>query len=241
MAHGRRDPISRLQPLLQVVILAFALFCLGIAEDVFIPIALAMLLTFVLSPIVERLQRWHLPRVVAVVATVAFAFSVLGGLGWLLASQVSTLADDLPQYTHNLTGKIRQVRRAGKSNSLEKAQSTVKEVIGELQKDGDAPKQKPPLPVVVEKQPPTGLAGLRATLGPIADVLATAGLVVVLVIFMLIERQRLLERLIRLAGTGRVTLTTKILTDAAERIGRYLQMQSLINTASAPPLAPGSS
>src|SRR6267378_7403790 len=157
MAHGRRDPISRLQPLLQVVILAFALFCLGIAEDVFIPIALAMLLTFVLSPIVERLQRWHLPRVVAVVATVAFAFSVLGGLGWLLASRVGTLADALPPYTHNLTGKIRQVRRAGKSNSLEKAQSTVKEVIGELQKDGDAPKQKPPLPVVVEKQPPTGL------------------------------------------------------------------------------------
>jgi len=71
MAHGRRDPISRLQPLLQVVILAFALFCLGIAQDVFIPIALAMLLTFVLSPIVERLQRWHLPRVVAVVVTVA--------------------------------------------------------------------------------------------------------------------------------------------------------------------------
>jgi predicted PurR-regulated permease PerM len=230
MAHGRRDPISRLQPLLKVVILAFALFCLGIAQDVFIPIALAMLLTFVLSPIVERLQRWYLPRVVAVVVTVAFAFSVLGGLGWLLASQVSTLADDLPQYKHNLTGKIRQVRRAGKSDSLEKAQSTVKEVIGELQQDGDAPKQKPPLPVVVEKQPPTGLAGLRATLGPIADVLATTGLVVVLVIFMLIERQRLLERLIRLAGTGRVTLTTKILTDAAERIGRYLQMQSLINT-----------
>ena len=56
MAHGRRDPISRLQPLLQVVILAFALFCLGIAQDVFIPIALAMLLTFVLSPIVERLS-----------------------------------------------------------------------------------------------------------------------------------------------------------------------------------------
>ena len=230
MAHGRRDPISRLQPLLQVVILAFALFCLGIAQDVFIPIALAMLLTFVLSPIVERLQRWHLPRVVAVVVTVAFAFSVLGGLGWLLASQVSALADDLPQYKHNITGKIRQVRRVGKSDSLEKAQSTVKEVIGELQKDGSAPAKKPPQSVMVEKQPPTGLAGLSDTLGPIADVLATAGLVVVLVIFMLIERQRLLERLIRLAGTRRVTLTTKILTDAAERIGRYLQMQSLINT-----------
>ena len=230
--RNRRDPLGRLQPLLQVVILAFALFCLGIAQEVFIPIALAMLLTFVLSPVVERLERWRLPRVAAVVTTVVLVFSLLGGLGWLLASQVTTLADDLPQYRSNITRKIRQVRRVGRPESLEKAQSTVKEVIGELQKDeAAAAKKPPPQSVLVEKPAPVGLAGLRATLGPLADVLARAGLVVVLVIFMLIERQRLLERLIRLAGTGRVTLTTKILTDAADRIGRYLQMQSLINTA----------
>jgi predicted PurR-regulated permease PerM/CheY-like chemotaxis protein len=230
MPTSRRDPLTRLQPLLQVVILAFALFCLGIAQDVFIPIASAMLLTFVLSPIVKRLQRWRFPRVVAVVVTVVLAFSVLAALGWLLTSQVTTLANDLPQYRHNLTRKVRELRRVGKSDSLQKAQSTVKEVIGELQKDGSAPAAKPPQPVVVERPAPVGLAGLRAALGPLANVLATAGFVVVLVIFMLIERQRLLERIIRLGGTARVALTTKILTDAAERIGRYLQMQSLINT-----------
>jgi len=230
MATSRRDPLSRLQPLLQVVILAFGLFCLGIAQDVFIPIASAMLLTFVLSPIVERLERWRFPRVVAVVVTVALVFSVLGGLGWLLASQVTTLAADLPQYKSNLTVKMRQLRRVVKSDSLEKAQSTVKEVIGELQKDNAAAAKKAPQPVVVERPTPVGFEGLRAGLGPIAAVLATVSFVVVLVIFMLMERQRLLERLIRLAGTGRVTLTTKILTDAADRIGRYLQMQSLANT-----------
>jgi len=231
MITSPRDTLSRLQPLLQVVILAFALFCLGIAQEVFIPIASAMVLTFVLAPIVERLQRARCPRVVAVVVTVALAFSLLGALGWLLASQVTTLAADLPQYRSNLTGKVRELRRVGKSASLEKAQSTVKEVIGELQKkDGVAPPQKTPEPVVVQNPAPVGFAGLRATLGPIAGVVASVGFVVVLVVFMLIERQRLLERLIRLAGTGRVTLTTKILTDAAERIGRYLQMQSLVNT-----------
>jgi len=239
MASSRRDVLSRLQPLLQVVILAFGLFCLGIAQDVFIPIALAMLLTFVLSPIVERLQHWHVPRVAAVVVTVVFAFSVLGGLGWLLASQATTLAADLPQYKHNLTRKIREVRRVGKSDSLEKAQSAVKEVIGELQKDGSVAAKKPPQPVVVEKPAPGGLDSLRATLAPIADVLATVGFVVVLVIFMLIERQRLLERIIRLGGTARVTLTTKILSDAADRIGRYLQAQSLINTGFGVTIATG--
>jgi len=230
MASSRRDPLTRLQPLPQVVILAFALFCLGIADEVFIPLASAMLLTFILSPIVERLQRWRFPRVMAVIVTVALACSVLGALGWLLTSQVTTLANDLPQYRQNLTAKVRELRRVGKSASLEKAQTTVKEVIGELQKDTATPPKKAPQPVIVEKPAPIGFAGLRATLGPIADVLATVGFVVVLVIFMLIERQRLLERVIRLGGTGRVTLTTKILTDAAERIGRYLQMQSLINS-----------
>jgi len=239
MASSRRDVLSRLQPLLQVVILAFGLFCLGIAQDVFIPIALAMLLTFVLSPIVERLQHWHVPRVAAVVVTVVFAFSVLGGLGWLLASQATTLAADLPQYKHNLTRKIRDVRRVGKSDSLEKAQSAVKEVIGELQKDGAVAAKKPAQPVVVEKPALGGLDSLRATLAPVADVLATVGFVVVLVIFMLIERQRLLERIIRLGGTARVTLTTKILSDAADRIGRYLQAQSLINTGFGVTIATG--
>ena len=228
---GRRDPLSRLQPLLHAVVLAFALFCLGIAKEVFIPIALAMLVTFVLSPIVVRLQRWRFPRIAAVLVTVVFAFSLIGSVAWLLASQVTTLADDLPQYRNNITRKVRQLRRVGRPESFEKAQSTVKEVIGELQKDDAASAKRPPQPVVVEKPPPAGLAGLRATLGPLADVLATAGLVIVLVVFMLIERQRLLERVIALAGTGRVTLTTKILTDAADRIGRYLQIQSLINTA----------
>ena len=239
MASSRRDTLSRLQPVLQLAILAFALFCLRIAQEVFIPIALAMLLTFVLAPVAERLQRWRIPRVAAVLVTVVFAFSVLGGLAWLLASQVTTLADDLPQYRSNLTRKIREVRRVGTSESLQRAQSTMKEVIGELQKDDAASAKKPPQPVVVEQRAPVGLEGLRTTLGPVADVLAVAGLVVVLVIFMLIERQRLLERVIRLAGTGRVTLTTKILTDAAERIGRYLQMQSLIKTGFGAAIAAG--
>src|SRR5262252_2922655 len=231
MATSRRDPLVRLQPLLQVVILAFALFCLGIAQEVFIPIASAMLLTFVLSPIVERLERWRFPRVVAVVMTVLLVSAVLTGVGWLLASQVTTLAADLPQYRSNLTAKMRQLRRVGTPASLERAQSTVKEVIGELQKDGTAPARKTPQPVVVENPAPVGFAGLRAMLGPITGVLASVGFVIVLVIFMLMERQRLLERLIRLAGTRRVTLTTKILTDAAARIGLYLQLQSLTNTA----------
>jgi predicted PurR-regulated permease PerM len=219
---------GRFRPFVYAGVLAFVLFCLAIAKEVFIPIALAMLLTFVLAPVVRFLDRRRLPHAAAVALTVVLAFSAIGGVGYVLALQVTTLATDLPKYEGTIKRKIREVRRAGRGGAIEKAQSTVKEVIGELQKDDEA-KARKPAPVVVERETPTGLAGLRESLGGLAAALATAGLVIVLVIFMLIEQQRLLDRLVRLAGYRRTSLTTKILTEAAERISRYLLMQSSIN------------
>jgi predicted PurR-regulated permease PerM len=223
MADGRFP-----RPFLLAAVLAVAIFCLAIAKEVFIPIAVAMLLTFVLAPVVRLLERRRVPHAAAVALTVILAFSTIGGIGYVLALQVTTLAADLPRYEDTIKRKIREVRRAGKGGTIEKAQSTVKEVIGELQKDDD-PKTRKPMPVVVEGAAPTGLAGLKAALGGLAKSLATAGLVIVLVIFMLLERQRLLDRLIRLGGYRRTSLTTKILTEAGERMSRYLLMQSMIN------------
>jgi len=218
---------GRFRPLWLAGILAFAVLCLAVAKEILIPIAVAMLLTFVLAPVVRALER-RLPHVAAVALTVVFAFSVMGGVGYVLALQVTTLAADLPKYEGTIKRKIREVRRAGKGGPIEKAQSTVKEVIGELQKDDDT-KTRKPMPVVIEGQAPTGVAGLKATLGGLAEGLASSGLVIVLVIFMLFERQRLLDRLIRLGGYRRTSLTTKILSEAGERISRYLLMQSMIN------------
>ena len=228
MPDGRAASLRRFQPLIVAGILAFAIFCLAIAREVLIPIALAMLLTFMLAPVVRFLERRRLPHVAAVVLTVVLAFSAIGGVGYLLASQVNALAGDLPNYEGTIKRKVRELRRAGKGGTIEKAQSTVKEVIGELQKNDDA-KKRAPAPVVIEREPATGLAGIREVLGGAAAVLATAGLVIVLVIFMLAERQRLLDRLIRLGGYTRMSMTTKILADAGERISRYLVMQSIIN------------
>jgi predicted PurR-regulated permease PerM len=221
-------PDGRFRPFVLAGILAFAIFCLAIAKEVFIPIAVAMLLTFVLAPVVRLLERRRVPHAAAVALTVVLAFSAIGGVGYVLALQITTLAADLPKYEGTIKQKIREIRRAGKGGPIEQAQSTVKEVIGEIQKDDD-PKARKPMPVVVEGEAPTGLAGLKAAFGRLAAVLAIAGLVIVLVIFMLLERQRLLDRLIRLGGYRRTSLTTKILTEASERISRYLLMQSMIN------------
>jgi predicted PurR-regulated permease PerM len=227
MATHRSDTARHTQTLIVLGILVFVVVCLKVAKDVFIPITLAMLLAFLLTPVVEGLERLRLGRLSSVILTVVLAFTLLAGVGWLLAAQVTALASDLPQYKHTITQKIREARRVGKGGSLEKAQSTVKEVLGELQKDaqGAAPK---PAPVVVEKQ--DELWKVPTALGPLTELLATVGLVVVLVIFMLIERQQLVDRVIRLGGTRRLTVTTKVLAEASRRISRYLLMQSLINT-----------
>jgi predicted PurR-regulated permease PerM len=228
MSDGRSDTLRRLQPLVVLGILAFAVFCLKVAQEVFIPIALAMLLAFLLTPVVDWLEHRRLPRGVAVFVTVVLAFTLIVGGGWLLVAQVSALADELPQYKGTITRKIREIRRVGKGGSFERAQDTVKEVIGELQKEEPGAARKPPPPVVVEKR--DEIWRLPTTIGPIAELLASIGLVVVLVIFMLVERQRLVDRVVRLGGTRRVTVTTKVLSEAGRRISRYLLMQSLINT-----------
>ena len=224
-----RNGLRKLQPVIVLATLVVVIACLYFASPVFIPVSLAVLLTFLLNPLVNALERHRLPRIAAVVVTVLLTFTLLGGIGWLLYAQVTTLANDLPQYKHNITSKIRDLRRAGKGGSLEKAQSTVKEVMGELQKDEQGAARKKPAPVVVE-QPPSELWKIPTTIGPLLELLGTAGLVVVLVIFMLLERQRLVDRLIRLGGYGRLTVTTRVLNESAERITRYLLMQTLTNS-----------
>ena len=102
---------SRL-PILGALILAIA--CLYWARVVFIPIALALLATFLLSPVVALLRRVGFHRVVAVVAVVALAVLLAVGLGWALFTQATALADDLPRYRATITRKIADVQRMGR-------------------------------------------------------------------------------------------------------------------------------
>ena len=99
-----------------------------------IPIALAVLLTFLFSPVVGALQRRGLGRVPAVLVTVVLALSILGGTGWTLTHQLLTLADELPRYSLNIHQRISDLRRASKGSSVEKVQQTVDDFVGEMQK-----------------------------------------------------------------------------------------------------------
>jgi predicted PurR-regulated permease PerM len=207
----------------------WAIFALVIAglywlQAVLIPLALAVLLTFLLSPVVGTLQRRGLGRVPAVLVTVLLTLSLLGGIGWALTRQLVTLADELPQYSLNIQHRIADLRGASKGGSVEKVQKTVEDVVGEIQKT-DKPGVTRQKPVAVALEPPSILARLPTLL----QGLATAVVVTVLMIFMLLERRELRDRVILLIGYRRMTATTRALDEAGARISRYLLMQSIIN------------
>jgi predicted PurR-regulated permease PerM len=208
-----------------VVLVAGVLMVVGalhLGRDFLVPVAVAGLLTFVLSPIVRVFER-HLPRVVAVILVVLLAFSFLAGLGWALASQAASLGENIPAYRDNLKRKIAEVRIANRGSVLDKMQSASKEVVEELQKTNQPLKPgEKPVPVVSQG---SGFWRLPTLLAAIANV----GLVLALVVFMLLERLQLRDRLIRAIGFGRIATTTKAMDEAAQRITHYLSMQTLVN------------
>src|SRR5688500_17826497 len=168
------------------------------AEAVFVPVALAALLSFVLSPAVNWLERW-VGRVPAVLVVVTLVFAVLGLAGWGLARQMSNLVEDLPRYRANIIAKIDDVRGVGRGGTVEKLQETIDEIKTEL-KEADATAGKPPQQVVVAPEPASFTSYIPgfSWLGPLLGPLGTAGLVLALVIFVLLEGGALRDRLIAL-------------------------------------------
>jgi predicted PurR-regulated permease PerM len=193
------------------------------AEAILVPVALAILISFVLDPPVTWLERW-IGRVPAVLAVVTLVFALMGLAGWGLAQQMESLSEDLPRYRVNILAKIKDVRGAGRGGTVEKLQETVETIKTDLGAS-DTPQAKP-APVVVTSELVSGFPGLT-WLGPIVGRLGTAGLVIVLVIFILVERRDLRDRLISLFGQGQLTVTTKAFDEAGSRVSRQLLMQSL--------------
>jgi predicted PurR-regulated permease PerM len=188
----------------------------------------ATLLAFVLSPVVATLHRWGLGRVPSVVLVVVLVMAAVGGAGWALSTQLAALADELPRHTRVLKKRIADWRPGG-NTVIDKARGAVDEVVDELEKVERSvkPAQSPPVPVVIRGEWRPLVSGVPALLREFAS----AGFVMLLVFFMLIELQSLRDRFIRLVGWGRLTLTTKALDEAGHRISRYLLSLSFVNAA----------
>jgi len=196
------------------------------AQAVLVPFALAILITFVLTPPVTWLQR-YVGRVAAVVVVVTLVFAALGLVAWGLTRQMNHLAEDLPGYRANIRRKIADVRGAGKGSAVEKLQESLEGIKTDLG-SAEVPKGTVARPVVVTSSQATGFSGF-AWLGPFVGPLGTAGLVITMVLSMLLERRELRDRLIGLIGHGQLATTTKAFDEAGSRVSRQLLMQSLVN------------
>ena len=235
----------------------FVITILFVGREVLMPLALAALITFLLSPLVTRLERW-IGRVAAVLVVIIILFSLIGGAGWLLARQVIDLAAKLPDYQSNIETKLHSIRlpthgvlsRASASiahlqkdlpleaaagptdpNAAPPRNGNLKRAENRLANslpDGK-PERPPPVPVeVVEAQ--GGLPHLlQQAAAAVLSPLGTAGLVLLLAIFMLLKREDLRGRIIRLIGQGHISETTRAMDDAAQRVSRYLTMQCVVN------------
>lgn len=199
------------------------------AQAILVPLAIAVLLTFLFAPAVSWFQR-RIGRAAAITVIVLLAFSGLGIAAWGVGRQLSAFAESLPSYRDNIRQKIADVRAAGRGGSVEKVQRTLEEIQNEIDKPAPGTRRgTSDQPVVVASQQVETLWGFPAWLAPFIEPLSTAGLVVVLVIFLLAERQDMRDRLIGVVGYGHLTSTTRALDEAARRVSRYLLMQSLIN------------
>jgi len=205
-------------------------------QPVLVPIALAILLTFLLNPVVVFLQRRHVPRVPAVVVVVLATIAFVGSVGWLIEGRVTSFVDSFPQYEQNLNAKLAVLHSDGKG-PLDKLQHIAKSITGQLASTQatEQPREKgrgsSPLAVkVVPGEEPFQLSRIWALVSPVLALLASLGLTVVLLIYMLIRREDLRDRVIGLIGHNSLTLTTKALDEAGGRISRYLLRQFLVNS-----------
>lgn len=252
-----------------LLIITLIVVTLYVAADILMPIALAVLLGFVLTPIVSRLERWRLGRVPSVLAVVVLLFLAIIGFGAVVGSQLGDLADNLPAYQRNIHTKIESLRNAtasaGDRGALKQATDAFRDLQQELERAtagapaGQPPAQPPaqpgsapapqtgpaspphrdPVPVRID-QSDTGVFDLVGrVLGPAMTPIATAGMVLVFTIFMLLQREDLRDRLIRLVGSGDLSRTTEAMNDAGERVSRYLLMQVVVNVTYGLPIGVG--
>jgi predicted PurR-regulated permease PerM len=222
------------------VISVVAVAILYFAQSMFIPVALAVFLTFLLSPLVSRLRAMGLSRTPAVIMTVCAAAVVLGLSGWIVTAQISSLLRELPEHTATVKAKVKSLKQfaGGSGRIAQMIEDINSELKGapESSAAGDAPsaaREQPtkegPRAVVLQPQSPLWLERITGFLSPLLEYVGELALAIILVIFMLQKREEFRNRVIRLVGHGRIAASTKFVDEAGHRISRFLLMQAIVN------------
>ena len=216
-------------------------------RDVLIPLALSVLLAFLLAPGVRHLERRKVPRAAATAIMVGMSCVVMAALIWVSVVQILSLAASLPEYKKNIQNKV-SVLRSDLEGSLGKARRTIDEISTEITKDGapgtrkapsprlQAPADRP-IPVTIEEAPSTPFEFMRDIVMLLVVPLTVAGAVILFTFIILLKREDLRDRLIRLVGRGQLNVTTQVFEEAADRVSRYLRVQLIVNISYGLPVA----
>jgi predicted PurR-regulated permease PerM len=213
---------SRLAPLLGLIL---AIAVLYFARDLLIPLAFALLLAFLLSPIVKRLEGWRIPRAAAASLVLIVACALLAVVGWLAMTQMMELGGRLLDDTQNVQRKI--AAQQGKSSSLNDAIADLEDLGAQIN-NSKLPGAQSPLKVEIVTQHNV-MQAIRDYAGRVLGPLGTAGLILVFTLFMLIDRENLRNRLLRLMGEQKLQATTKAMDDVGRRVSRYVLLQFVVN------------
>jgi predicted PurR-regulated permease PerM len=221
------SPASSYRPLIMLGGIVLVTASLYFAQKVLIPLALAVLLAFILAPLVDLLHRKGFWRIPSVLLVVILALLFVSGVGLGLVLELKRLAGDLPLYRDNIGHKIVGLRDLGQGRILQDLQGMFKEITDAAPK-GRTPEGSAPQPPVVRLES-SSVPIYEQAAGQAVEFLASAGLVVVLVTFMLIRKEDLRNRLVRLVAHGRLIITTRAFEEGAQRLSRFLFMQFAIN------------
>ena len=212
------------------IVATLVVLFLYMGREILEPLVIAALLGFILAPLIRLLRGWGLWRVPSVIFTVVFAIAVIATLGSTIVYQVAQLAEELPKYETNLRTKLRALGGGSlMSTSLERASDTLKDLQNEISKQAPPIPGQKPLLVEVRQPEPKGLESIANVVRPLLSPLATTALAVLFLLFILLQREDIRDRFLRLAGTADLQRSTAALDDAAARLSRFFLMQTILN------------
>ena len=231
---ARANPLETAAVLFIVVVIVATLY---VGVEILQPLALAGLLSFVLSPVIRTLTRSGLGKTLSVLIAVVSAVGMIVLLSLAMAQQVRNLANDLPTYETNLREKIRTIKSfTVASAALDKAGDTLKELKTELEKGNPPASQGPtlvtpqkPIPVQVLTPDPALFEQYTSLVSPLIKPVAQTGLVILFLLFILLQREDLRDRVLKLAGTRDLQRSTVAMTDAGKSLSKYFLLQLVLN------------
>ncbi|PLQ00328.1 AI-2E family transporter [Cupriavidus pauculus] len=235
VAAQEASTLRQLSSLITSVVVICGLY---LGREVLIPVTLAVLLSFLVAPLVDQLRRLRLGKLPSVLISAVLSLAVMGGIGTLIGAQVAQLGEGLPRYQAAIEAKIQRVQGA----TLERAEGLLGSASNLFRRATPAPKHAPtagspsqkqqensPVPVLIQEPPPTPFALAQRFLSPVISPLETTGIVLVVAIFILLQREDLRDRLIRLFGSGDLHRATIAMDEAAHRLSRYFLAQLGVN------------